>query len=153
MFQANKRIFSNQSETHANSFSCSVRIDFTHLYFISFPAQNQQTAKPNREHVFHIIFPETWTQNDIINHFRKYGPVQIRWIDSSSAFVSLINRENSTILLKTIEKTKGVKLSTFSTYLRVTGADLDDDDVCTNTGISCHCKLKTNPTDSICFYL
>lgn len=74
-----------------------------------------------------MLFPETWTQSDIINHYRKYGPVQIRWIDSSSAFVALINRENSTILLKTIEKTKGVKVSTFSTYLRVTGADYDDD--------------------------
>lgn len=80
--------------------------------------------------MFHVIFPEAWTQNDIVNHFRKYGPVQIRWIDSSSAFVALINRENSTILLKTIQATKGVKVSTFSTYLRVTGADLDDD-VCT----------------------
>lgn len=74
-----------------------------------------------------MLFPEKWTQTDIINHFRKYGPVQIRWIDNSSAFVALINRENSSILLKTIESTKGVKVSTFSTYLRVTGADYDDD--------------------------
>lgn len=90
--------------------------------------QKFNLAKPNREHVFHVMFPETWTQNDIINHFRKYGPVQIRWIDSSSAFVALVNRENSSILIKTIENTKGVKVSTFSTYLRATGADCDDDD-------------------------
>lgn len=72
------------------------------------------------------MFPETWTQADIINHFRKYGPVFIRWIDSTSAFVSLVKRENAPLLLKTIGTTKGVKVSTFSTYLRVTGAD----DVC-----------------------
>lgn len=108
----------------------SVSTAFWSAYHFLFHLIKFHLAKPNREHVFHIIFPETWTQTDIINHFRKYGPVQIRWVDSSSAFVALINRENSTILLKTIEKTKNVKVSTFSTYLRVTGADLDDDDVC-----------------------
>lgn len=76
--------------------------------------------------MFHIIFPETWLQSDIVNHFRKYGPVQIRWIDNSSAFVSLINRENAPVLLKTITATKGVKVSTYSTYARVTGAYDED---------------------------
>lgn len=123
----------------------SVVIDFIYLYLRSLKSN---IAKPNREHVFHIIFPETWTQNDIINHFRKYGPVQIRWIDSSSAFVALINRENSTILLKTIERTKNVKVSTFSTYLRVTGAD-EDDDVRINAAL---CILSNRiQVISICF--
>lgn len=76
--------------------------------------------------MFHVIFPETWNQNDIVNHFRKYGAVFIRWVDSSSAFVSLMNRENAPILLKTIGTTKGVKVSTFSTYRRVTGADIEE---------------------------
>lgn len=83
-------------------------------------------AKPNRDHVFHVTFPETWTQNDIINHFRKYGPIQIRWIDSISAFVALINRENAPILLKTIETAKGVKIITFAMYLKVSGADNEE---------------------------
>lgn len=74
------------------------------------------------------MFPETWTKTDIINHFRKYGSVFIRWIDSTSAFVALNNRENAPILLKTIGVTKGVKVSTFSTYLRVTGAN--EEEVC-----------------------
>lgn len=74
-----------------------------------------------------MIFPEEWTQNDIINHFRKYGPVFIRWIDSRSAFVALSHRENAPILLKTIGVTKGVKLSSFSTYLRVTATDTDSE--------------------------
>lgn len=91
-------------------------------------------ATPNRAHVFHVIFPEIWTQNDIINHFSKFGPVYIRWIDNTSAFVSLANRENAPILLKTIGTTKGVKVSTFSTYLRVTGADQDDVCVTQNFG-------------------
>lgn len=51
----------------------------------------------------------------------------IRWIDSTSAFVSLMNRENAPVLLKTIGTTKGVKVSTFSTYLRVTTIESDDD--------------------------
>lgn len=51
-------------------------------------------AVPNRDHVFHIQFPEVWTQTDVRNHFRKFGPVFIRWIDNTSAFVSLNDREN-----------------------------------------------------------
>lgn len=74
------------------------------------------------------MFPNTWKQNDIINHFRKYGPVFIRWIDNTSAFVSLMNRENAPILMKTIGTTKDVKVSPFATYLRVTGAD-DNEEV------------------------
>lgn len=74
------------------------------------------------------MFPDTWTQPDLINHFRKYGPVFIRWIDNTSAFVSLMNRENAPILLKSIGSTKGVKISTFSTFISVSKTDSDDED-------------------------
>lgn len=77
--------------------------------------------------MFHITFPEVWTQNDIVNHFRKYGSVFIRWINNTSAFVALNNRENAPILLKTITATKGVKITTFAAHLRATGAESDDD--------------------------
>ncbi|XP_055310617.1 poly(A)-specific ribonuclease PARN-like isoform X2 [Sitodiplosis mosellana] len=96
----------------------------TDIYYIDLTGTE---PKPNREHVFHVTFPETWAQTDIINHFRKFGPVFIRWIDNTSAFVSLMNRENAPILLKSITATKGVKISTFAMYLRATGADKEDE--------------------------
>lgn len=42
-----------------------------------------------------------------------------------------MNRENAPILLKTIGKTKGVRVSTFSTYLRVTTTE-SDEEVCSS---------------------
>lgn len=78
-------------------------------------------AVPNRDHIFHIQFPEVWTQTDVRNHFRKFGPVFIRWIDNTSAFVSLNDRENAPILLKTIETAKGVKVISFAAYIKVNG--------------------------------
>ncbi|XP_031620480.1 poly(A)-specific ribonuclease PARN-like isoform X2 [Contarinia nasturtii] len=97
----------------------------TDIFFIDLTGAE---PTPNRDHVFHVIFPESWTQTDLINHFRKYGPVFIRWIDSTSAFVSLKHQENASIVLNTIEKPKGVKVSPFSTYVRLTGADNEDND-------------------------
>lgn len=103
-------------------------------FFSSLLSWTANIAMPNRDFVFHVSFPETWAQSDIVNHFRKYGPVFIRWIDNVSAFVSLSNRENAPILMKTIGITKGVKISTFETYRRESGADKDE--VCIDINIS-----------------
>lgn len=75
--------------------------------------------------MFHVSFPQTWTQNDIVNQFRKYGPIQIRWIDDTSAFIALIHRENASVLMLTYEKPKGVEVSTFSTYRKIHGTEED----------------------------
>lgn len=71
---------------------------------------------PKRDHVFHITFPLQWKQSDIVNHFRKFGSVFIRWINQTSAFVALNNRENSSILLDSIAAVKGVKIVPFKQY-------------------------------------
>lgn len=88
------------------------------------------TAKPNRDHVFHINFPETWTQHDLNNYFKKYGPVSTRWINNRSAFVLLIHRENAPILLKTIDTIKDVKVSAFSTYSSANSIDIENVSCC-----------------------
>lgn len=81
---------------------------------------------PNREHVFHVKFPDFWTQGDLNNHFRKFGPVGTRWIDSSSAFVSLIHRENAPIVLSTIEKNKNVQVASFAAYSTANKIEYDE---------------------------
>lgn len=73
-------------------------------------------AVPNRDHVFHVRFPDNWKQSDLIHHFRKYGSIFIRWINNNSAFVSLNNRENASILLQTIGRTPNVKIVSFETH-------------------------------------
>lgn len=72
------------------------------------------------------MFPENWTQSDLINYFRKFGPVFIRWIDNTSAFAMLKNQENATVVMPTIEKIKGVKVTPFAEYERATGARKED---------------------------
>lgn len=71
---------------------------------------------PNRSHVFFIKFPHTWLTSDIQDHFRNYGPVQVAWVDNTSAFVSLYNKENSSCVIKTIGKLNGFEIKSFADY-------------------------------------
>lgn len=71
---------------------------------------------PNRGHVFFIKFPHTWLSSDIHDHFKNYGPIQIAWVDNSSAFISLINKENSSCVIKTIGKVPGFEIKSFADY-------------------------------------
>lgn len=96
----------------------------TDRHFIPLVCTFIHAATPNREHVFHARFPDTWTQGDLNNHFNKFGPVQTRWIDSCSAFVLLSHRENAPAVLGTIDKRKNVEVSTFAAY--ASRAEQDD---------------------------
>ncbi|KXJ67919.1 hypothetical protein RP20_CCG007690 [Aedes albopictus] len=58
----------------------------------------------SREHVFFVSFPESWRQSDIVNRFRNYGQVHVNWVNSSSAFVTLHNRDYASHVIKTIDK-------------------------------------------------
>lgn len=58
----------------------------------------------SREHIFFVTFPENWRQSDIVNRFRNYGQVYINWINSSSAFITLHNRDYASHVIKTIDK-------------------------------------------------
>lgn len=100
------------------------------------------TATPNREHVFHVKFPDAWSQSDLNNHFRKFGPVATRWIDNSSAFVSLMHRENAAVVLKTIDKMKNVQVTTFAAF-SATKIECDDvSNVC--SAYLCHFVCLSN---------
>ncbi|XP_070500479.1 poly(A)-specific ribonuclease PARN-like [Chironomus tepperi] len=71
---------------------------------------------PNRAHVFFIKFPHTWMGSDIHDHFKNYGPIQIAWVDNATAFISLINKENSSCVIKTIGKVPGFEIKSFADY-------------------------------------
>lgn len=58
----------------------------------------------SRDHVFYITFPENWRHVDIISRFRNYGQVFISWVNETSAFVTLHNRDYAAAVLKTIDK-------------------------------------------------
>lgn len=70
----------------------------------------------NKDHVFYITFPSTWRVIDIQNQFANYGHVQIFWVDSSSAYIALTQREMTTCLLKTITKLPGCEIQSFKDF-------------------------------------
>jgi poly(A)-specific ribonuclease len=70
----------------------------------------------SRSHVFYIKFPSTWQSSDIQDIFKNYGAVNVAWVDSTSAFVSLYNKENSSCVIKTIKKAAGFEIKSFADY-------------------------------------
>lgn len=73
-------------------------------------------SPPSREHVFHLTIPKDWKNNNIFQIFRLYGNVRISWVDDTSCFVALHNRENATGLLKTIGNHEGVTIISFADF-------------------------------------
>ncbi|KAJ6643112.1 Poly(A)-specific ribonuclease PARN, partial [Pseudolycoriella hygida] len=76
----------------------------------------KEPSPPSRDHVFHLKIPNDWTNNNIYQMFRTYGNVRISWLDDTSCFVALHNRENATGLLKVIGKYEGVTMVSFADY-------------------------------------
>jgi poly(A)-specific ribonuclease len=72
----------------------------------------------SRDHVFFVKFPVTWQTSDVQDHFKNYGPVHCSWVNSSSAFVSLYNRENASCVLKTIARPVEFEIQTFADFQR-----------------------------------
>ncbi|CRL01322.1 CLUMA_CG014416, isoform A, partial [Clunio marinus] len=70
----------------------------------------------SRSHVFFVKFPSTWRTNDLQDQFKNYGPVQITWVNGTSAFISLYNRENSSCVLKTISRSPGFEIQSFDEF-------------------------------------
>jgi len=58
-----------------------------------------EDLKPERAHVFHVQFPKEWKTQDLIHLFNPFGHVFISWVDDTSAFVSLKDRDWSNQVL------------------------------------------------------
>jgi poly(A)-specific ribonuclease len=72
--------------------------------------------KVSKAHVFYIKFLPTWKSTEITNQFKNYGPVQISWINSTEAFVSLHNKENASCVIKTIVKSNGFEIMSYADF-------------------------------------
>lgn len=70
----------------------------------------------SRAHVFYAKFPTSWQTSDVQDHFKNYGPVNISWVNNSTAFISLYNKENASCVLKTISRPGGFEIQTFADY-------------------------------------
>ena len=57
---------------------------------------------PPREHVFHLTFPKDWKVAQIVDLFSPLGGVHVSFINDTTAFVSLSERENAPKVLSSL---------------------------------------------------
>ncbi|CAL7936045.1 unnamed protein product [Xylocopa violacea] len=76
-----------------------------------------QDPDPNRDHVFHVIFPKEWKYNDISQLFSPFGSVHVSWLSDTSAYVALNRRDQATTVMKILNKTgKQYKVQTYQEH-------------------------------------
>lgn len=107
-----------------------------HAYLLSLKGNNYlmctmicSSVRPSREHVFYISFSKTWKVADIVQLFSPFGFVFVSWIDATSAYVALNNRENYPAVLKSLAKSTAYKIMTYSQHQAILGK-LKPDKVC-----------------------
>lgn len=70
---------------------------------------------PCRDHVFHVTFPVSYRTSDLVKLFKPVGAVHVKWIDDTSAFVTLVRREKAGEVMMTVNS-PAVALHTFADY-------------------------------------
>ena len=71
---------------------------------------------PYRSHVFHLTFPAEWKTADIIHLFSPFCHVFVSWIDDTSAFVSLKEKDWANQILPTLQTRAANNTFTIQTY-------------------------------------
>lgn len=59
---------------------------------------------PDRSHVFHLTFPSIWRESEIVELFSPYGSVVIGFINDTSAFVALKDKDKLKEAAKELNK-------------------------------------------------
>ena len=85
-----KFLFSNSEECVSLAKPFLNKLNMMRLPDIPYMNISGEDIIPNRDHVFYISFPSEWKAGDLLNLFSpSFGPIQITWIDDTSAFISL----------------------------------------------------------------
>lgn len=66
--------------------------------------------------MFYVTFPEEWKQSQLVNLFQKFGNIYVAWINQTTAYIALHNRENATIVLNMIDRVDGFTIMTMADY-------------------------------------
>jgi len=75
-----------------------------------------EDLKPERSHVFHLTFPPEWRTPDIVHLFSSLGHVFVSWLDDTSAFVSLKEKEMAVQVLDVVKSTTTFRIQSYQTY-------------------------------------
>uniref|UniRef100_A0A182WJC2 Poly(A)-specific ribonuclease RNA-binding domain-containing protein n=1 Tax=Anopheles minimus TaxID=112268 RepID=A0A182WJC2_9DIPT len=95
------------------------RIFITRLNDVNYMYLNGKEPSQSREHIFYVTFPENWRTTDIQIKFKPFGPVHVSWMDSTSGFVSLHNRNAASSVLKKIGYHAGFKVYSFAQFTQM----------------------------------
>ena len=74
---------------------------------------------PDRSHVFHLTFPAEWKTADIIHLFSPFCHVFVSWIDDTSAFVSLKDKDWANQILPTLQsRAQACRIQSYEDFLK-----------------------------------
>uniref|UniRef100_A0A4W3HR74 Poly(A)-specific ribonuclease PARN n=1 Tax=Callorhinchus milii TaxID=7868 RepID=A0A4W3HR74_CALMI len=73
--------------------------------------------KPKRDHVLHVRFPKEWKTSDLYQLFSAFGNIQVSWIDDTSVFVALSQREQVQIAVNTSKYAESYRIQTYAEYV------------------------------------
>ncbi|XP_072916357.1 poly(A)-specific ribonuclease PARN isoform X1 [Hemitrygon akajei] len=73
--------------------------------------------QPKRDHVLHVRFPKEWKTSDLYQLFSAFGNIQVSWIDDTSAFVALSQREQVQIAVNTSRYAESYRIQTYAEYI------------------------------------
>ncbi|CAI9743295.1 (A)-specific ribonuclease PARN-like isoform X1 [Octopus vulgaris] len=69
--------------------------------------------QPTRDHIFHVTFPKEWKAADLYQLFMPFGNVQLSWINDTSAYVALHNKDNAGMVLKTLTQAETYRVISY----------------------------------------
>ncbi|XP_069761188.1 poly(A)-specific ribonuclease PARN isoform X2 [Narcine bancroftii] len=70
--------------------------------------------QPKRDHVLHVRFPKEWKTSDL---YQLFSNIQVSWIDDTSAFVALSQREQVQIAVNTSRYAESYRIQTYAEYI------------------------------------
>ncbi|XP_018572032.1 poly(A)-specific ribonuclease PARN isoform X2 [Anoplophora glabripennis] len=68
----------------------------------------------SRDHVFYMTFPKEWKTGNITQLFSPFGKVYVSWLDETSAYVSLYERDQAAMALSTLSQGEAYTMTTFA---------------------------------------
>jgi poly(A)-specific ribonuclease len=113
------------------------RLHLMRMTDVSFINLSGPDAQLSRDHVFHITFPSEWKTDNIVRLFSPFGNVQIVWLNDTSAFVGLYNRDQTNAVLTSLTNVSNgmYRLLTYHQYTNMADSlqSLTPGDIITNT--------------------
>ncbi|KRT82328.1 hypothetical protein AMK59_3833 [Oryctes borbonicus] len=73
-----------------------------------------EDSTPPRDHVFYLTFPKEWKSSDISQLFSPFGAVHIGWINDTSAYVGLLNKQQAAVALSTLSQSDTYTITTYA---------------------------------------